>query len=298
MLKEAGISAWPVLIPTRESYNLNSDFPSMYFNHCIAQVRVSGKDYILDPTAETCSFGDLPTGDQNRGILVIKENNFEIQKTPLFEPEHNLIKQVTRLKVNNDESIDIEKEVVVKGQYDQAQRYWLLYTPPELIEESLKEKIQSVSIGAQLKGYDIQNLNDLNIPVLLSYDFSGQEYFTQAGDLRLMPQLTGVDTALVAKAERKYLIVSDSLDSKENILEMELPVGFKVKYLPKSIIEESPWFDFSAEYKVIGNKISFFQKNKLKKLSVSIQEYPKFKLFYESLAKKIKQRIVLEAPKP
>ncbi|MCX5712047.1 MAG: DUF3857 and transglutaminase domain-containing protein, partial [Candidatus Omnitrophica bacterium] len=294
MLKQAGLSAWPVLIPTRETYDLNNDFPSMYFNHAIAQVQLSGKDYILDPTAETCSFGDLPLGDQDRGVLVIKENNFEIKKTPLFPAEHNLIKQMTQVKVNNDESISVEKEVIVKGQFDQAQRYWLLYTPPELIEESLKEKIQDFSIGAQLIKYNIKNLDDLNTPVILSYDFSGKEYFTQAGSLRLMPQLTGVDTTVIAKSERRYPIDFESLDSKETILEIELPADFKVKYLPKSIIETSPWLDFSAEYKVSGNKISFIQKNKLNKRTIGIQEYPQFKQFYESLAKKIKQRVVLE----
>lgn len=295
MLKEAGISAWPVLIPTKELYDLNGDFPTMYFNHAICMANLGGKDYILDPTAETCSFADLPPQDQDRGILVIKENTFEIRKSPLFEPGHNLVKQLTQLKVNNDESINVNKQVFVRGEYDQAQRYWLLYTPPELIEESLKERIQSFSIGAKLIKYDIQNLGDLNTPVVLTYEFSGQEYFTRAGLLRIMPQLTGIDTSIVAKAQRKYPIEFISLDSKENILELQLPAGFKVKYLPQSIAEESPWLDFSAEYRVSADKISFVQKNKVKKPVIGIGEYAQFKQFYESLAKKIKQRVVLEA---
>jgi len=55
MLKEAGLTAWPVLIPTKECYNLDEDFPAVLFNHCIAALSLRNDVIFLDPTAETCS---------------------------------------------------------------------------------------------------------------------------------------------------------------------------------------------------------------------------------------------------
>ena len=297
MLKEAGLTAWPVIIPTKEYYNLNADFPALFFNHVIAALPLEGKLIFLDPTAETCSFGDLPGGDQARRALVIKEDNFSIQETPLYPSGHNLVRQDLKIKIHPDESIEAEKSISSFGLYDQAQRYWLLYTQPELIEQALKEKIQDTSVGAKLKDYNIKNLNDLNTPVILSYSFDGPEFFTFAGILRIIPQMAGLDTSLVAKDKRKYAIDFGVLDSKETIFEIEIPDNFVIKYIPPDVIKESPWINFSAAYNRQDNKIKFVQKVESGKSLVTIAEYPEFKNFFEGLAKEIKQKIILEKKK-
>lgn len=294
MLKEAGFLAWPVLIGTKDYYNLNEDFPSMLFDHCIAAVSLEDRIVFLDPTAETCSFGDLPAGDQGRKVLLFREDKYEIKEILLYEPRHNLTEQQVYLKVNSDETINAVKIVFTYGDYDQSQRFWLLYTPPELIQESLKQKIQDISIGAKLEKYEIKNLENLNQPIALSYSFNGPEYFTVAGSLRIMPQLTALDTSWVAKDERKYPIDFNILSSKEALLEIEIPPNFAIKYLPDSASLDSPWLNFIVEYSQKGDKIYFKQRSELKKNAVSPAEYPEFKNFLESSAKKIKQRIVLE----
>jgi hypothetical protein len=313
MLKEAGFTAWPVLIPTKECYNLNEDFPSVLFDHCIAAVSVNpirnakaiidkgkisngvkDKVVFVDPTAETCSFGDLPSGDQDRRVLIFKEGSYIIQNTPLYPAEHNLIKQRLLIKINSDETIAAEKSIFSYGIYDQGQRFWMLYTPPELIQESLKERIQSISIGATLVSYNIKSLEDLNTPVILNYAFRGLEYFTVAGKTRIMPQLSGLDTSMVAKDKRKYPIEFSVLDIKETIFEIEIPGNLVIKYMPPSITEESPWLKFMVEYNQKNNKIYFIEKIELKKNIISQEDYPNFKTLFEGLAKKIKQRIILE----
>jgi len=207
------------------------------------------------------------------------------------------MKQELKIKVNEDSSITAEKINYTYGIYDQAQRYWLLYTQPELIKETLKEKIQEVSIGGKLIQYKIKNLDDLNTPVVLSYNFSGSEYFTDAGPLRLLPQLSGIDTSLVASETRKYDIDFGILDTKEYLLEIDIPENFTVKYIPESVSRESPWMDYKLEYQCQGNKIKFKQSLELKKNTVLDSDYDAFKKFYEELGKVLKQRIVLERTK-
>lgn len=294
MLKEAGYSAWPVLIATKEYYNLNEDFPAVLFNHCIAAVSIRDKVVFLDPTQETCALADLPPDDQGRKVLIFREDKYEIQEIPLYSSEHNLIRQELKIKVNKDETILAQKTNFTFGVYDQVQRYWLLYTQPELIQEALKESIQDVSIGAKLDKYNIENLENLNSPIVLSYTFGGPEYFTVAGNLRIMPQLTGLDTSLVAKERRKYALDFSILDTKETYLEIEIPQNFVIKYIPDSLIEDSPWLKFIVEYNYKDNKIYFRQRTQIKKNTVLEEEYSDFKNFFTGLAKRIKQRIVLE----
>jgi tetratricopeptide (TPR) repeat protein len=294
MLREAGLSSLPVLIATDDYYNLNDDFPATLFDHCIACLFLKDKTIFLDPTAQTCPFGDLPGADQGRRVLVCGPDGFKILQTPLFAAQHNSVLQKFRIKINEDETITAEKSIFSRGVYDQGQRYWLLYTRPQLIEETLKQKIQEVSIGARLNGYKIENLNNLNEPVVLSYGFSGPEYFTAAGSLRIMPQLAAVDMSLIAKDKRRYPIDFAMLDSKETIFEVAIPQNFVIKYIPESVCEDSPWFKFIAEYKQKSGTIYFRQGVELKKVQVCEEEYPVFKSSIEALAKRIKQRVVLE----
>ncbi|HTZ11880.1 MAG TPA: DUF3857 domain-containing protein [Candidatus Margulisiibacteriota bacterium] len=295
MLKEAGFLSYPVLIPTKDHYNLNQDFPAAFFDHCIAALLLNGKMIFLDPTAETCSFADLPAQDQGRRVLIIQDNSHKISETDFYAAGHNLNKQELKIKINGDESMSAEKAIFTYGVYSQAQRYWLLYTQPALVEETIKEKIQEISIGASLKNYEVSNLRDLNQPVVLRYSFGGSEYFTNAGKLRLLPQLSGLDNSLAAKDVRKYPMDFNILDSKETAIEIEIPAGFVVKYMPESILEDSPWLKYSSGYSSAGKeKISFREKIELKQNIIRREDYPLFKAFYEKLAKAIKQRIVVE----
>jgi len=294
MLKEAGLNASPVLIATDEYYNLNEDFPVVLFNHCIAAILLKDKLIFMDPTAETCSFGDLPSGDQSRRVLVCKADGYKIQETPLFSSDDNFVVQELKIQVNPNESISAQKINLTRGFYDQAQRYWLLYTQPELIRETLNGKIQDVSIGSKLQGYKIENLDNLNKAIVLSYSFSGPEYFTRAGNLRIMPQLASIDTSLVSRQSRNYPIYFGFLESRETKFEVDLPKELFVKFVPESINQDSPWLKFSATYKKENHKLIFRQKTELKKMMIPENEYMGFKNFLEKLAKDIKQRIVLE----
>jgi len=294
MLHEAGLSAWPVLISAKGYYDLLVDFPSVLFNHCIVALSLKGEIIFLDPTAETCSFGGLPSLDQERKVLVFKEDGYQIKDTPLYPAGHNLLKQSLTIRINDDESIEADRSVLTKGIYDQSQRNWLLYTPPELIFAALQENIQSISIGAKLKDYNIRNLDNLNIPLILDYRFSGPEYFTSAGNLMILPQLSYLDASLVAKEKRKYPIDLHILDLKDSVFEVAIPANFVIKYMPESVNEDSPWLKYSTEYGYKDNKIYFKQSVELKKNRILEAEYPDFKRFFENLAKKIKQRIVLE----
>ena len=184
--------------------------------------------------------------------------------------------------------------VETEGIYNQGQRYWLLYSPPELVAQALKEKVQEVSIGAKLGKYHISNLSNLDFPVGLEYEFSGPEYFTQAGNLRVLPQLANLDNSLVAKEQRKFALDFNVPDIKEIVTEIGLPGNFSVKYLPETIVEESPWLKFKAEYSHKDGKIFFHQSAEIKKTLIQPEEYAQFKEFYEKLAKQVKQRVILE----
>ena len=294
MLRAAGISADPVLISTYDYYNLVPELPSALFDHCITVAHLDGEDVFIDPTASTCSLGDLPVADQQRKVLVFEDSGYKIQDTPLFAAGHNTVRQETDINVDKKGAITAQKTITVGGFYDQAQRYWLLYTQPESIKETLKEKIQDISIGARLLDYKIDNLDGLDKPVVLRYDFSGPEYFTVAGSARIMPALVTLDTTLTAKDKRRYPLDLTAPNIKETIFNIAIPDNFVIKYMPDNVSLDNPWFSFEASYAFRKGKLVFRQKAELKNRDIAQKDYPGFKKSFEDLAKKAKQNILLE----
>lgn len=294
MLKAAGFKAHPVLIGTKGTAALNQDFPTLTFNHAIAVMEFEGSSLFMDTTCETCALGDLPDADQNRDVLVIKDEGYEILRTPFFGPDNNRLVRETSIQINADESIAVESKISSFGQFDQMQRFWFIYTQPQLIEEGLKQQIQSVSVGAQLIDYKIDNLDDLSTPVVLNYSFNGPEFLISAEDIKMLPPLAELDTSIAAKGRRVYpidLVVPETIEKKVTI---DLPSHLKLKYLPQGLRKDSEWFDFIVEYEFQEGRIVFYQKQTVKKTEIAQPEYPAFKSFLEELGRAVNKRVVLE----
>ena len=294
MLKAAGIEGYPVLIGTRGTPATQEDFPAVNFNHCIAAVELDGKTLFLDITAEVCSFGDLPRDDQDRRVLVFKKDKYELPVIPLLGAEKNVIRYTTAMKLAPDETVRAQREVQASGELDQAQRYWLRYTPPNLIEQALKEKVQSMVTSGNLIRYNYENTQDLNSPIKLSYEFEGRNFLSRAGSARIIPQLTKIDTSQVAKDTRTYPLELGQPNINESQLIIKLPGNLKVKYLPETLDVKSQWLDYSVGYKLKDQALEITQRQALKKREVSLSEYPLFKQFLEDLAVKADEHIILE----
>ena len=294
MLRSIDLEAYPVLIGTDDYLDLEEDFPSVNFNHCIACVRLDGDLIFLDPTCETCGFNNLPAADQKRRVFIFTDTGYKIETTPLYPAEHNYVKQTLSMKINPDETIEAERMVATKGMYDAVQRAWLKYSTADAISESLKQAIQGIVPCARLTKYDIQNLDSLNENIILNYSFLGREYWTKAGNLRIFPELALLDTSAVARETRQYPLDLGLPAINETELEVILPRRFKLRYLPANFKKSSPWLDLSIEYHLKGNRLYFKQTTQIKKRYISLSEYLKFKAFLENISTQIRERLVFQ----
>jgi hypothetical protein len=230
-------------------------------------------------------------------VLVIRDKDYIVARTPLYSAVHNNIRQRLSLELRPDESVTGSREISSFGVYDQAQRYWLLYTVPDVVKDKISTKIQEVSIGATLDGYEVEHLNDLNEPVLLRYKFHGPELLTDAGPLRILPGQTSLDMSSVSKAARAYPILYPVLDLKDIETTIALPPDYAILYMPDQVGQENKWMKFSAGYSVQKNVLKFRQTAELRQRVITQEEYPEYKKFLEQLAKSVKQRVVFERKK-
>jgi len=297
MLRYAGIKAYPVLIGTVGTYPLDENFPSLYFNHAIALCEVEEEEVFLDPTGETVSFGDLPSGDQGRKVLVFKDDNFEIKETPLIEPEFNKVFKKMEIVVKKDESIKGERIVITDGVFNAGQRWYFKYTKKKQIEETLKRKINSITPGGKLLKWSVEGMDELKNNIVLKMSFEGKKYFSKAGILRIVPDWGGLDSGLCSLEERNYPLYFRFLSENEYEIDIELPKNYSVFYLPKKIEIDNRWFYFLREYKFKNKTLKLHQISRWKKRVIDVNEYKEFRKVFNDILQKIEDKAVLKVDK-
>ncbi|MDP8267005.1 MAG: DUF3857 domain-containing protein [Candidatus Aceula meridiana] len=295
MLKEAGVTAYPVLIGTRGVPKIQEDFPTLMFNHCIAVAEIDGEYIFMDPTGETVLFGDLPAGDQGRKVFTCLKDKPQLMDIPKFSAIQNTINQKTVLSFQENEEIAATREVRASGIFDQAQRGWLRYTMPILVKQKLQQRIQEIIPGSKLLDYKIKNLEQMKDNIVLSYNFEGSDFFIKAGpSMRVIPQLGSIGLSTVSKPNRRYPIDFSVPYKSVSVFEIDLSKSYRIKSLPQPVVSNNDWFVFENTYEKVGNKIIFTQRNTIKKERIEASDYLAYKILLEKLSKDIRQSIILE----
>ena len=259
MLREAGIPASYVLIPTHCKRNLIVDFPYPFqFNHCIVAVENERGHHFLDPTAQYHRFDYLPEYDQNRGVLIFKDHNTIFSHTTLDKPEANGYISQNDIEIKTDGSIDITERTLTSGDDEASRRqFFTLYTPIE-IRETLEETVNDLAPGAKLMEYDYTDPLDSQTRFTESLKVWVPDYCKKAGDILIfqLPDM-GISFSEASKEERRYPIVCKANSYQKDIVVFNIPRGYEVYNLPEPVEINNPYFEYRSSYRTEGGKVFF-----------------------------------------
>ena len=294
LLKYAGFKAYPVLIPTRGTYPVSKDFPSINFNHAIAALSIGEELIFMDATSETTPFRQIPLSDQDRDVLVFSQEGYKIVNTGHIKD--NQIMYFMDIELNEDENAFITRRVSSFGFFASSYRRYLKYTHPAQIKDSIQEKMREISSMSKLIEYEIMNADNFDAPPVLTYKFSAEKFLNPARDLRIVPVLDqlNLDRALIGKEKREYPIDFDGHHSISARINISLPKGWRVKYLPRSKKVKNPWFSLDVSYEEFGGNVDFYQRFTVNKRFVESEEYFDFKKKFEDALYLLREEIILE----
>ena len=294
MLKAAGLKAHPVLIPTRGTYPVSKDFPSLNFNHAICVLKHQDKLIFMDPTSETTPFEELPISDQNRPVMIFLEDSWLITDTG--QSADNKVTYTMDIKIDSDENAEINRGVSPTGFFAAGYRWYLKYTHPAIIEEDIRKKITSISPFSKLSNYSIENRDNFDTNPVLTYDFVAEKFINPAKNLRVIPPLDQIslDYNLIGKDHRDYPIDFEGFYAKEAKVKISLPPNLRVKYLPLSKTFENPWFKISISYENNPESLDFYQIFSIKKRFVETKDYIEFKKHLKEAIYYLREEIILE----
>lgn len=295
LLRYAGIKAYPVLINTLHISGSNNTVKST-FNYVICAADIDGNYLFLDATDELSSPNVIPLKALTGKGFLIKEDG--TSKWIELIPKSPSAKKVdATVKIN----ADLTLSGIVKTQYTD---YMAANYRNEFKAYSEKDLINSIKKNANgLRIYDFKSISesDFKNSVKQSYMFnSDSEIRKSKGKLYFSPILFLEPEGNPFNTDnRNYPIDFKYPIENEYKINIVVPKGYKVEYLPKSDIiryhNNDGEFTFLA--REVGNILQFLITLKLNKTLVLPEEYQYLRQFYQSIVDKKREEVILKKSK-
>jgi hypothetical protein len=292
MLRSIGLTAYPVLILTRDEGLRDLDSPGLAFNHAITAVpRPEGGYLFLDPTSTSAPFGDLPWQDQGVPVVVVKDDgSSDLVETPLLPAPRNLRRHTVTASIRPDGSLEGTYVIEAWGQRRQ-QLSGLADARASERADALEDFVAWLCPGAVLKDHEVKSPVGPSDPLRIEMRFEVPHYVTQAGNLQVVsPYLVRFPaiTRMAAYPSRLHPVFFEFLIDEIVDIRLALPPGRTLRKMPADRKLEGPGLAGSTHYEMAreGDRqvLVLHRELTVSRREISISDYPQLRTFVSALA--------------
>lgn len=295
MLQYAKIDSNLAWIGTRHKPYTYEEVPTPQVdNHMITNVVIDGKSYFLDATDKFCPFTFPSAMIQGKEALIGKsENEFKIEMVPEVESLQNKIAIQMKLNIENNQVVGDAKAAIFGLSKSDLLNNLSTYNQKE--KEIWKNIITSNNQKIELEFIELQKNDYQDLPSKANYKLKLEDGVKDVnGKLLLKPILIfPLKERLIDIEKRKFSIENDMAYIYEIQYQYELPLGYKVEFLPENAKTENDLGSFDIQYKVLNNGITVNQKIESKKLLLETKDFALWNSFIKALNKQYNQSIIL-----
>lgn len=297
MMRHENIKANPVILSTTRHGKTQEMYPLMdKFNYVICDVAIDTNNYYLDASESYLGFNRLPSYCYNGAAREISTTS-----PPLYFMADGLEEsKYTNIILFNDDSIP--------GKWSGSVSSTLSYDEScdvrEKIKESGKEGFEkklTATYGNDYKISDVElnDLNDCEKSIKLNYGLT-IEGDGKSDIIYLSPMIKeGYSENYFKSADRKYPVEMPSLTDETYNLYIDIPAGYEVDEIPKSmkalLNEDEGLFEFIVNKD--AEKISLRSHIKLVKATFPQESYQTLRDFFAMIVKKHSEQIVFKKKK-
>jgi hypothetical protein len=293
MLKTQRINVNPVILSTRDHGFTHEFYPLINrYNYVIAKVVIDDTITYLDATVRQLDFGTLPSGVYNgQAREITKDFAAEVY----FSADSLKESGFTSVFVSNMQNGTVEGSFIHNfGVYESLK---LREKMTKTLMDDFKKSLQQEYPGEiTIDNIQIDSLKLLNMPVAVKFDLKFKS-FTEEDIIYFNPMLgDAIKKNPFAAAERYYPVeMPYTIDDSYN-LRMEIPTGYKVDELPKSVRfkfnEGEGMFEYliSSDNEIIQMRCRLI----LKKANFINEDYKSLREFYGLIVKKESEQIVFK----
>lgn len=292
LLEKAGVSAYAMLISTRDNGKISKDFPSLGQLNGIDILAVdSSNNYVLDANLKFQSFKTPPLNILNREALLLSPDSIQ---WITINDDRPLLKQ------NITVFAELNKNGIIEGtanyQHFDYARAFVLDTTDTEEKEGDKKFLDKKIPGLIILSSTQENKENDKEPLIETVEFT---YELQQSDnfFFITPQF------LFSKRENPFIKEKRNTDidfgcNQELVFNIALmiPDSFEVDHLPKNILVRAPdsSFYFKRMVSTSGNSISYLQIFEVKRPVFEKEQYSGIQEFFKRMHALMAEEIVLK----
>jgi transglutaminase-like putative cysteine protease len=299
MLENSDITAYPVLIKTRDQGILMREFPSSQFNHVIVCVPLQKDTLWLECTNDYLAAGELPAEDEGCEVLLVKENSGEIIRTPQSSSRENVSTFNVSGQLTDEGDFVFESSMRIQGNYASSWREILNHQDEKEQKKWLAGKVLGKNAPVvTLEDYTLINVNKkYDQPLLGSAKGVMQKIGVRsAGRIFLNPSLIHQETAsdLPSEKERKFPVTYSFPFTRLDSISIKLPDGYVLEGAPKSLEIKTTFGEFKTSYIFKDNNLKFVRYEQIDQKLIKTDIYSEYKSFLDQVVKSDKSKFVFK----
>ncbi|WP_282072071.1 DUF3857 domain-containing protein [Polaribacter atrinae] len=296
MLEIAGVKGNLTWIGTRSITYTYDEVPTpVVDNHMILSYENNGKTYYLDATGRYIKFGTPTSFIQGKEALVGYGKDFKIKTVPIIAAKENAIIDVTNIKIENG-SVFGSSKTTISG-YPKIDIFHTLESGNS--ETKLKKFYKSVfekgNNTFQINNFKETNKYHYDNDFIVDYDFEIKNYAKNLGDeiyinLNLNKEISFYKT----DKNRKNAIEYEYQKQYNYTTKLEIPVGYKVDYVPESVTVSNDLLTCKITYQVKGNEVVYEHEIELNFLVLSTEQQKEVNKEIQKIERNYKEIVVLK----
>ncbi len=296
MLKHVKILADPVMLSTRSHGQTYELYPlKTQYNYVVVKADIGNVAYFMDATEPRLGFGHLPVRCYNGHARVVNQNADPVY----FTPDTLMERSSTSVFMINDEKGNMV------GSFNKVPGYFESFSIREKVNEKGKEALEtevkkSFTQEVSIAKFKLDSLTKPEEFVWLNYDFDILDQKEEIIYFNPLLSGEGYKENPFKSAQRLYPVEMPYGFDRSYTLQMEVPEGYVVDELPKSmVVKMNEAGEGIFEYRISqsGTSISFRCRVQMTRAYYDPDEYEMLREFFNMIVAKESEQIVFKKKK-
>lgn len=297
LLKSLGIKSYYTWIGTRDIPFQYSLVPTpLADNHMIATYIDEDKNYFfLDGTSNYTSL-QLPSSmiQGKEAFIVISDSEYEVKKVPEISSRLSALSDTVRLRIEN-RTLHGEGSAQYSGYQKIVASYDFNKTVASKQKDNVSYWLKKGSNKFILDNYTIENLEDKDMPLALSYNFHINDYINYVdSEIYINLNLLKVYYNQIINPDRKVPMEMDYKFSANEVYYLEIPDGYDIEYMPPNAHLETGLINFDISYEQTGLTIRVNQRFENNILLMTQDQFEVWNKAIKVLSNSYKESIILK----
>ncbi|PIE02913.1 MAG: hypothetical protein CSA81_05275 [Acidobacteria bacterium] len=309
LLKQKGISAFPVLSRTSHIGKVFPEFIGDQFNHMVMAVKLDAETrHLANATIDkspymivdlTDAYTPLPlisSGIEGTKGLLVNAENSQLFDIPYNPPEKSRIDRMLKAHLDGKQTLNVLMQETHKGRYFGRFKAFFDNLTEDKKQEKLESYLDHMVPGSYLNSFDIQLKDD---EAVFSFTFYVPYYGIDSHDgLLVIPNLVDLKNNNFKKRSRTTPLLLPPHSEMKTVIQFTWDPSWQVISEPASGSVQSDFFEGSFSVKKMTTSstagLQLIKENTWKRPVVQPEEYKAFRKAYKAFRKKFKSPITLK----